>query len=122
MDAWDNTKVASLSASDKAKYDRRYQMGDVVEVREDGYWDKRGFDKSAFCVVKVPGLALDEDKMTALYDDDIEKNPLAKMIRRRKWQAKEAKIPQAAKDAIESADRVVTVTSAQAAAFIERHT
>lgn len=37
-------------------YDARPQVGDVVEVRPDGYWENRGFDKSVYAVVKVPGL------------------------------------------------------------------
>ena len=36
-----------------AKYKRRYQKGDIVEVRPDGYFDKHGFNKKAFIVVKV---------------------------------------------------------------------
>lgn len=36
-----------------AKYNRRYQRGDIVEVRPDGYFDKHGFNKKAFIVVKV---------------------------------------------------------------------
>jgi len=35
-----------------------YKKGDVVEVREDGYWDTRGFNKKAFCVIKIPKMPL----------------------------------------------------------------
>ncbi len=30
MDAWDAEKVASLDTAAKAKYDRRYQKGDIL--------------------------------------------------------------------------------------------
>lgn len=42
------------------KYDARNQMGDVVEVRPDGYWSglkAPGYDKSVFLVVYVSGLS-----------------------------------------------------------------
>lgn len=42
------------------KYDARSQMGDVVEVRPDGYWTgtkAKNYNKSAFLLVTVPGLS-----------------------------------------------------------------
>lgn len=120
MDSWDAAKVASLDAEMKAKYDRRYQKGDIVEVREDGYWDTRGFDKEAFCVVKIPGMEYDADKMACLYDDDIVTNPRAKMIRKRKWFANRTKIPKAVLNKVDGSDHVVTITKSQATAFLER--
>ena len=44
------------------KYDMRSQPGDIVEIREDGFWDKRGHDKSFYCVIKIPGLSLSAAK------------------------------------------------------------
>lgn len=111
MDAWDQQKVDGLSADMKAKYDRRYQKGDVVEVREDGYWATRGFDKEAFCVVKVPGMAYDATKMNALYDDDIVTVPNAKVLARREWSFPVAKIPAAIKLQMDS-EKAVTITLA----------
>lgn len=108
MDAWDKAKVDSLSAEMKAKYDRRYQKGDIIEVREDGYWDKRGFDKEAFCVVKVPGEAVDLDKMEALYDiqpKDAKTGEVSTVLNRRKWKADDTKMATADKDALDGATK-----------------
>jgi hypothetical protein len=43
------------------KYLARYQRGDIVEVRPDGFWTgptARGFNQEAFRVVSIPGLAV----------------------------------------------------------------
>ena len=45
-------KLAKLQET----YEGRSQIGDIVEVRPDGYWEKRGFDKAVYAVLKVPGL------------------------------------------------------------------
>ena len=45
----------------KAKYDTRYQRGDIVEVREDGHWTgpkAKGFNKNSFALVTRAGLEL----------------------------------------------------------------
>lgn len=115
MDAWDAAKVASLDEKERRKYDARYQWGDIVEVRPDGYWATRGFDKEAFAVVKVPGLAVDSDKMAALYDAE-------RFTRRRKWRTSRTKIPTAALNKLDKSDRMVTVTIDQFNAFVERKT
>jgi len=125
MDAWDAAKVASLDASMKDKYDRRYQKGDVVEVREDGYWDKRGFDKEAFCVVKVPGEAADYDKMAALWDRDPAEDTQsvkAKVVKRRKWNVDSKKLDTADKDSLDGASKTVSVTKTKADAFLTEKT
>lgn len=47
----------------QAKYDGRYQRGDIVEVREDGFYTKTlkgDLSKWAFRVVCVPGLKSDK--------------------------------------------------------------
>jgi hypothetical protein len=58
-----------------AKYDARNQMGDVVEVRPDGYWTgpkAPGYDKSVYLVVTVPGLSFKDARHYGepLTDDD----------------------------------------------------
>jgi hypothetical protein len=55
-DHW--SKSVKLTPEQVERFKGCYKNGDVVEVREDGYWDKRGFDKEAFRVVKKAGLAL----------------------------------------------------------------
>ena len=43
------------------KYNARYQRGDIVEIHEDGFWtgaNAKGFDKSAFRMLSVPGMSL----------------------------------------------------------------
>lgn len=48
------------------KYLSRYQRGDIVEVRPDGFWtgaNARGFNEDAFRVVSVPGLPPDKKYM-----------------------------------------------------------
>ncbi len=44
----------------QAKYDARYQRGDIVEIRPDGYWsqDRAGHGKHAFALVVLPGLGI----------------------------------------------------------------
>lgn len=39
------------------KYDSRYQKGDIIEVREDGYWSvkRKGFGAPTFALVCIPG-------------------------------------------------------------------
>jgi len=53
-DHW--SKSVKLTEEQVEKFKGCYKNGDVVEVREDGYWDKRGFNKEAFRVVKKVGL------------------------------------------------------------------
>lgn len=49
----------------RTKYDidfgKRYRANDIIEVREDGYWNHRGFDTDAFNVLKVPGLPINTE-------------------------------------------------------------
>ncbi len=45
------------------KYNARYQMGDIVEVREDGYWSKKhGFSKTSFALVTVKDMSFNAAK------------------------------------------------------------
>jgi len=72
MDALTNKQKDELRVRDKyfdTKYNARYQKGDIIEVRPDGYWtgqNARGFDTSAFKVVSVPGLEVDTTKMQSV--------------------------------------------------------
>lgn len=53
------------------KYAARYQKGDIVEVRPDGFWTgpkARGFNQAAFKVVSIPGLAPEPDFMASKVD------------------------------------------------------
>lgn len=114
MDSWDAAKVASLEENERRKYDARNQWGDIVEVREDGYWATRGFDHEAFMVLKVPGLVYDADKMAPLRDAG------ERLLKKRKWFTNRTKIPQNILNKVESQGRVVTVTATQFNNFVER--
>lgn len=55
------------------KYARRYQKGDYVEIREDGYWsgiNGKGYNKDAFDLVIYPGISVDD--MKHLVEPDVE--------------------------------------------------
>lgn len=59
MDSLTQEQIDEYTAKDASfpdKYSRRLQLGDVIEVRPDGYWDRRGFDKECYGVLKVPNL------------------------------------------------------------------
>jgi hypothetical protein len=65
------------------KYNARYQRGDVVEVRPDGYWTgptAPGYDKGVFLLVTVPGLSFKDAKH---YGDALEED--GKIHKRRKY-------------------------------------
>ena len=56
------SRVDALKSKDenfKAKYDRRETIGDIIEVREDGYWSDpttgKGYRKDRFDLVCCPG-------------------------------------------------------------------
>lgn len=68
----------------EAKYQRRYQKGDIIEVREDGFWSggrARGYNTEAFELVRCPGVDM-ADKTEPLYEDDILHNE--KVTKRRR--------------------------------------
>ena len=87
----DLTLEQKLKAKDSfaQKYNARYQPGDIVEVRPDGYWgepderDKHGWNHTAFALVKVPGSKVDERYMAALEDTSILEQPV--LLKRRKY-------------------------------------
>ena len=62
------------------KYDARYQRGDIVEQRENGYWTTgKGFNKNAFVVVVCEDEAVDPELTISSVDID------GKLKKRRKW-------------------------------------
>jgi len=71
------------------KYNARYQPGDIVEVRPDGYWgepderDKHGWNHTAFALVKVPKLKVDGKYMAALEDTSVLEQPI--LLKRREY-------------------------------------
>lgn len=75
------------------KYNARYQRGDVVEVRPDGFWTdgtRKGFGEHAFALVVIPGLSLkDAEKYTESHESiedlglETEKRTI---LKRRKYQ------------------------------------
>lgn len=65
----------------RAKYVSRYQHGDIIEIRENGYWSERGFNREAFVVIKVPDLDID-NKYVQSYEDEI--SPMRRRFRIRK--------------------------------------
>lgn len=61
MDKLSPTEVSKLTPHDKVGYDARYQKGDVVEIRPDGFWTgptARGFNQDAFRVIALPGVSV----------------------------------------------------------------
>jgi hypothetical protein len=121
MDSWDQAKVDSLTPVMRAKYDRRYQKGDIVEVREDGYWDKRGFDKEAFIVVKVPGVAVDAEKAKPLVLNELSSKPTT--LKRSQWNVSQVKLPKDKADAIDAKGTkalALTLTEKEATDCMER--
>jgi len=82
MDSLTEEQIAKLVSENKefqSKYDERYQRGDVIEVRPDGYWTgekAKGFNRNAFRVISVPNISREnlEYLTESLADgDDIKK-------------------------------------------------
>jgi len=86
MDALRPNEVNAMKKADpdfEDKYNRRLQRGDIIELREDGFWANRGFDRKAYAVIKVPGLELNPLWVEALYEEQISENP--KVLKRRRF-------------------------------------
>jgi len=88
----------------REKYERRYRKGDIIEVREDGYFDKHGFNKKAFAVLKIPNVKPDNRLMSTHEDRTDPENPV--LLKKRKYQVNNDylvnKISYVAKEGIES--------------------
>ena len=81
MDSLTQEEITEQSKTNEhfmEKYNSRYQRGDIVEVREDGYWDQRGFNKNAFAVVRVEGINPEKYLMEPQMNGD-------SIIKRRKY-------------------------------------
>ena len=83
-------RVEQLKKDDskfQAKYEARYQKGDIIEVRPDGYWLKRGFNKNAFCVVCRENVAKnDMDYLSGSFlEEFIHPDVSRKTLRKRKY-------------------------------------
>ena len=91
IDAKPNLTVEQkLEAKDAftRKYNARYQPGDIVEVREDGFWGepdekgKHGWNHKAFALVKVLRLKVNREYLDGLEDtSDLERPVLLKRRR-----------------------------------------
>jgi len=75
------------------KYTARYRTGDIVEVREDGYWSIKRKGHGPFALVIIPGMSL---RVAAKYMDahETDNDDLKKriVVRRRKYQFDMTKI------------------------------
>ena len=87
MDSLTLEEIAKIPA---AKYNARYQRGDVVERRLDGFWNKRGCGKESFSVVKVPGVEVTYDITKPLEDLKDPENPVT--LKRRQYNVDTTKL------------------------------
>ncbi len=98
MDKLTQAEVDTYAAAQpdfQAQYDSRYRKGDIVEVREDGYWTdgkRAGFGSHAFALIIVPNLSLEEaQKYTdADFDETDIDDPIR--LKRRKHQVDMTKV------------------------------
>lgn len=122
MDAWDAAKIASLTPKQKVKYDRRYQRGDILEVWPDGEGEWRVRGNPEFAVVKVPGLAVELDKMSSLQyqsgTDVISGRPIYTVLKKRKWGLNTASLPAVVLNAI-NRDHVISRDTTQFTAILK---
>lgn len=96
MDALSQAEIDAHIANNKhfqQKYDSRYQKGDVIEVRNDGYWTdgkRKGFGAPTFALMTVPGMSLEEAKKYVEPQETVEnaglENEVRTTIKRRKYQ------------------------------------
>ena len=91
MDALSQADINEHIAKNKhfqQKYDSRYQKGDVVEVRPDGYWTdgtRKGFGSNSFALLTIPGMSLEDAKKYTEPEEIIE-NEIRTTVKRRKYQ------------------------------------
>ena len=109
-------KAISVSNTDPEIDKGCYKIGDIVDIRPDGWsWgNEEGLPR--FYIVKVTGLNADNVKelIDSQTDGDIE-NP--KMIKRRLWAVDVATLPQWVSDSLTNTG-AVTLTLQQARAII----
>ena len=101
----------------QVKYDARYQRGDIVEVRADGYWskDRAGHGKHAFALVVLPGLSIEDAQhyMDAHEDMTDPEKPI--LPKRRKHQMDMAQMSL-------NAEKIVTITNISDAHITDKST
>lgn len=115
LDTIDPVQREILKAQITEKYASRYQLGDIVEVRPDGYWTvEKGWNRKAFYLIAVPGLKYDEKYQKALEDTD------GSLLRRRKWRIDPADVPAVARQKLID-NRELTVTKLQFATFVKEN-
>ncbi len=96
MDALTDQEVADREIASPGfmnKYNSRYQRGDIVESRPDGYWTgvfRKGFNKNAFALLIIPDKDLSiskEELMTPLEEvtNPNTENEIRVMKKRRKY-------------------------------------
>ena len=87
-DEWNQAKVNSLTTEEKAQYDARTQLGDVVVIRPDGWVWGREEGLPNFVLVKIPNMTVGEAKQyeEAIMDTTDPEHP--KLLRFRKFYLK----------------------------------
>ena len=94
MDSMPQRRFDELLARDGdkwlKKYNSRYQKGDIIEVRPDGFWTdgrRKGFGSEHFALIVVPGLSVrDAEK----YTEAVELDGLP--VKRRRYAVKMAEV------------------------------
>jgi len=95
MDAMSQAEVdAKITVNPKwqTKYEARLQKGDIIEVREDGYWSvkRKGFAAPTFALVCVPGVSVEDAKHYMEPQETIvnagTKNEVRSLLKRRRYQ------------------------------------
>lgn len=90
-----------------------YKRGDVVEIRENGYWIKgRGYNRSVFIVIQITDMTIDQAKK---YIDMEWKG--REIIKRRYWQLNIDDIPKKIKNTIQ-ADRFYITAKKDISAYL----
>ena len=98
------------------RYDARYQRGDIIEVRPDGYWTdgkRKGFGSHAFALIIIPGVSVDDAQglMGALEDKTDPENPIR--LKRRQYKVDMAQV-------VLSADKKATYPTVISAPLVDK--
>ena len=83
LDALKQNEVNALSDEQRAVYDARSQIGDIIVIRPDGWTWGSGESLPDFIVVKCNQILYEDikDKELPLWSNDA----IPKMLKRRKW-------------------------------------
>lgn len=112
MDALTPAEVADRTATHPPfamKYAARYQQGDIIEIRENGYFATHGFNRAAFVVIKVPDLDVDNSRIAGMYDGE-------NLSHRRRFRIAKEDLPTAVKQQLVNTGEYTT-TRAQLVAY-----